>query len=80
MSHPPGITAITVRRATGIKCPRCWRIVDSLDLRGCCDRCVDALPESVCIALYDYTRWPGADTRQQLDTVWQDTYGKVFNE
>jgi isoleucyl-tRNA synthetase len=38
---------ITVARAEGSKCPRCWRIVTSVSsipaTEGLCDRCVDAL-------------------------------------
>jgi isoleucyl-tRNA synthetase len=42
----PGVE-ITVARADGDKCPRCWRIVRSVSsaagTEGLCDRCVDAL-------------------------------------
>ena len=38
---------IDVTRAEGHKCPRCWRIVDTVsssnDTDGLCDRCVDAV-------------------------------------
>jgi isoleucyl-tRNA synthetase len=38
---------VTVTRAEGSKCPRCWRIVPSISsasgMEGLCDRCVDAL-------------------------------------
>jgi isoleucyl-tRNA synthetase len=38
---------ITIERATGVKCERCWRYVPSVstaaDSAGLCDRCVDAL-------------------------------------
>jgi isoleucyl-tRNA synthetase len=38
---------ITVTRAEGDKCPRCWRIVTSVSsapgTQGLCDRCVEAL-------------------------------------
>jgi isoleucyl-tRNA synthetase len=41
---------ITVLRADGEKCPRCWRTVTSVSAEaataGLCDRCVDALPET----------------------------------
>jgi isoleucyl-tRNA synthetase len=42
----PGLE-ITVMRAEGEKCPRCWRIVPSVSsaaaTQGLCDRCVEAL-------------------------------------
>jgi isoleucyl-tRNA synthetase len=38
---------VTVTRAQGEKCARCWRIVSSVSTEpgteGLCDRCVDAL-------------------------------------
>jgi isoleucyl-tRNA synthetase len=38
---------VTVDRAPGIKCARCWRYVPSVrtepEWEGICDRCVDAL-------------------------------------
>jgi isoleucyl-tRNA synthetase len=41
---------ITVARAEGEKCPRCWRTVTSVSsaaaTAGLCDRCVAALPET----------------------------------
>jgi isoleucyl-tRNA synthetase len=44
---PAGPPEITVTRADGEKCPRCWRIVPSVSsgsgTEGVCDRCVDAL-------------------------------------
>jgi isoleucyl-tRNA synthetase len=43
--------AVTVDRATGTKCERCWRYVPSVsaepDRTGLCPRCVDALAEPV---------------------------------
>jgi isoleucyl-tRNA synthetase len=36
--------AVTVARAGGEKCARCWRIVPSLGIQGICDRCAQALP------------------------------------
>jgi isoleucyl-tRNA synthetase len=44
---PSGPLDISVARADGDKCPRCWRTVTSVsssaDTAGLCDRCVDAL-------------------------------------
>jgi isoleucyl-tRNA synthetase len=40
-------TAIVVGRADGAKCPRCWRIVPRVNEEGLCDRCVEALAETV---------------------------------
>ena len=41
---------VAVKRAEGIKCERCWRIVpsvsDSSTLKGLCERCVAALTDS----------------------------------
>jgi isoleucyl-tRNA synthetase len=43
--------AVTVDKAGGVKCERCWRFVAGIrteaDLAGLCDRCVDALAEPV---------------------------------
>jgi isoleucyl-tRNA synthetase len=41
-----GVT-VSVARAEGHKCPRCWRIVDSLTPVGICDRCAQAVGEPV---------------------------------
>jgi isoleucyl-tRNA synthetase len=45
-----GPTEITVARAEGEKCARCWRTVPTVaadgPTAGLCDRCVDALPET----------------------------------
>jgi isoleucyl-tRNA synthetase len=42
----PGVE-VTVSRAEGSKCPRCWRILPTVStasgMEGLCDRCVDAL-------------------------------------
>jgi isoleucyl-tRNA synthetase len=42
---------ITIERASGVKCERCWRIVPSVSSEpasaGLCDRCQDALAETV---------------------------------
>jgi isoleucyl-tRNA synthetase len=39
---------VTIARAEGEKCPRCWRTVPTVSsaaaTAGLCDRCVDALP------------------------------------
>jgi len=44
-------SSVTVERATGTKCERCWRYVPSVssepDRTGLCQRCVDALAEPV---------------------------------
>ncbi len=40
-------TAITVGRADGAKCTRCWRIVPRVNQEGLCGRCVEALAEAV---------------------------------
>ena len=46
-----GSFAVTVDRATGVKCERCWRYVakvsDDPKAQGICDRCEDALAEAV---------------------------------
>ena len=42
-----GTRAITVDRATGTKCERCWRYVPAVSSAGTCDRCQDALAEVV---------------------------------
>jgi isoleucyl-tRNA synthetase len=42
---------ITIERASGVKCERCWRIVPAVSTEpaslGLCDRCQDALAETV---------------------------------
>jgi isoleucyl-tRNA synthetase len=47
----PDAVRVTVERASGVKCERCWRYVDAVttepDRAGICDRCVDALAEPV---------------------------------
>ena len=44
---PAGPLDITVTRAEGEKCPRCWRVVAAVSpapgLEGLCDRCTAAL-------------------------------------
>jgi isoleucyl-tRNA synthetase len=42
---------VTVTRADGVKCERCWRVVPEVssapDRSGLCSRCVEALAEAV---------------------------------
>ena len=42
---------VLVEKADGVKCERCWRYVpavsDSAEFKGLCERCVDALAETV---------------------------------
>jgi isoleucyl-tRNA synthetase len=38
---------VRVERAVGVKCERCWRFVPTVTAEGICDRCVEALAESV---------------------------------
>jgi isoleucyl-tRNA synthetase len=44
-------TKITIERASGVKCERCWRIVPAVSTEpasaGLCERCQDALAETV---------------------------------
>ena len=46
-SGPEGVS-VSVSRAEGSKCERCWRIVPEVSAapgtEGLCDRCIDALP------------------------------------
>jgi len=48
---PAGTPAITILRADGVKCERCWRYVKSVSTdpasAGLCDRCQDALAEPI---------------------------------
>ena len=50
--EPEGVR-VSVDRADGVKCERCWRFVPSVseapELKGLCERCVDALAEPVSI-------------------------------
>jgi isoleucyl-tRNA synthetase len=43
--------AVTIERAAGVKCERCWRYVPSVSTdptsEGLCERCQDALAETV---------------------------------
>jgi isoleucyl-tRNA synthetase len=55
LSEDPAATgvAVTVTRATGEKCDRCWRYVPLRSLDGLCERCQDALgrgPDAVSYA------------------------------
>jgi isoleucyl-tRNA synthetase len=51
--RPAGDAAvrITIEKAAGVKCERCWRYVPTVSADpsrpGICDRCQDALPEAV---------------------------------
>ena len=49
--HEAGGVTVSVGKARGVKCERCWRFVPSVrtepDWAGICDRCVDALAEPV---------------------------------
>ena len=51
LSDAEGAVLIDVGRVAGVKCPRCWRYVPSVSAEtgyaGLCNRCVDALPETV---------------------------------
>jgi isoleucyl-tRNA synthetase len=48
---PGAATHITIERAPGVKCERCWRYVPSVSTapasEGLCERCQDALAETV---------------------------------
>jgi isoleucyl-tRNA synthetase len=49
-TEPEGSAVIETQRAGGVKCDRCWRYVPSVsdqDPSGLCDRCVDALSETM---------------------------------
>ena len=50
-TEPNGALAIRASRVTGMKCPRCWRYVQSvsseLAVKGLCARCVGALSETI---------------------------------
>jgi isoleucyl-tRNA synthetase len=45
------LTEVTIERAGGVRCERCWRYVDAVssesELKGLCDRCQDALAETI---------------------------------
>ena len=50
-AHAEAKPRITIERAGGVKCERCWRYVPSVstdpDLAGLCDRCQDAIAETI---------------------------------
>jgi isoleucyl-tRNA synthetase len=50
-SAPGDDLQVTVERAQGVKCERCWRVVPSVSSDplhpGICDRCEDALAHAV---------------------------------
>jgi isoleucyl-tRNA synthetase len=50
-AHAEAEPRITIERAGGVKCERCWRYVPSVstdpDLAGLCDRCQDAIAETI---------------------------------
>jgi isoleucyl-tRNA synthetase len=45
------LTEVTIERAGGVRCERCWRFVSAVssepELKGLCDRCQDALAETI---------------------------------
>ena len=48
--EPGGAAVVEARRAGGVRCDRCWRYVPALcdrDPAGLCNRCVDALSETM---------------------------------
>ncbi len=52
LEEPPAAeTGVSVNKADGVKCERCWRYVatvsDTPEFKGLCERCVDALAEPV---------------------------------
>ena len=50
-AHAEGSPHITIERAGGIKCERCWRYVPNVssepEWAGLCERCQDALAEPI---------------------------------
>jgi len=50
-AHEEARPRVTIERATGVKCDRCWRYVPAVSTdpawAGLCDRCQDALAETV---------------------------------
>ena len=44
-------TEVTIERAGGVKCERCWRYVAAVsrdpEWEGLCERCQDALAETI---------------------------------
>ena len=50
-AHAEARPHVTIERAGGVKCERCWRYVPAVstdpDLAGLCDRCQDAIAETI---------------------------------
>ena len=50
-AHAEAVPRITIERAGGVKCDRCWRYVPSVsnepEWAGLCERCHDALAETI---------------------------------
>jgi isoleucyl-tRNA synthetase len=50
-AHAEAVPRVTIERAGGVKCERCWRYVPTVSSEpasaGLCDRCQDALAETV---------------------------------
>jgi isoleucyl-tRNA synthetase len=50
-AHGEARPRVTIERAGGVKCERCWRYVPSVstdpDLAGLCERCQDAIAETI---------------------------------
>jgi isoleucyl-tRNA synthetase len=50
-AHAEAKPRVTIERAGGVKCERCWRYVPKVstdpDLAGLCDRCQDAIAETI---------------------------------
>jgi isoleucyl-tRNA synthetase len=50
-AHAEATPHVTIERAAGVKCERCWRYVPVVstdpDLAGLCDRCQDAIAETI---------------------------------
>jgi isoleucyl-tRNA synthetase len=50
-AHAEAIPRVTIERAAGVKCERCWRIVPAVSAEpafaGLCNRCQDAIAETI---------------------------------
>jgi isoleucyl-tRNA synthetase len=50
-AHAEAKPRVTIERAAGVKCERCWRYVPAVstdpDLAGLCERCQDAIAETI---------------------------------
>ena len=50
-AHAEARPHVTIERAAGVKCERCWRYVPAVstdpDLAGLCERCQDAIAETI---------------------------------